>query len=140
MPLGRPSITDWLFGPGPDDPGKLWPRWLWLRSLGLIFFSAFYSLAFQIRGLIGPDGILPAGVYLGAVWRHFGFWRFWYAPSLLWMGSGPGVLRALCLVGLLASVLLIVNVWPRLSIAVCFVAYLSFVSVAQHFSEYQSDS
>ena len=139
MPSGT-SIVDYLFGLGPDDPGKLWPRWLWLRSLGLIFFSAFYSLGFQIRGLIGPDGILPAGVYLGTVWQHFGCWRFWYAPSLLWMGSGPGVLRALSVVGLIGSLLLIVNVWPRLSIAVCFVAYLSFVSVAQDFSEYQSDS
>jgi hypothetical protein len=39
----------------------LWPRWIWLRALGLIFLSAFYSLAFQIDGLIGPRGILPAG-------------------------------------------------------------------------------
>ena len=46
---------------------RLWPRWLWLRALGLIFFSAFYSLAFQIHGLIGPRGILPAGQYLDAV-------------------------------------------------------------------------
>ena len=42
----------------------LWPRWIWLRALGLIFLSAFYSLAFQITGLVGPRGILPAGEYL----------------------------------------------------------------------------
>jgi Lipase maturation factor len=138
MPYGT-SIAEHLFGPGPDDPGKLWPRWLWLRALGLIFFSAFYSLAFQIRGLIGLGGILPAANYLTAVADRFDFWRFWYAPTLLWMGSGPGALRALCLTGLVASLLLIFNLWPRGSIAVCFVAYLSFVSVAQDFSEYQSD-
>ena len=34
-------------------PGYLWPRWLFLRALGLIFLSAFYSFAFQIHGLIG---------------------------------------------------------------------------------------
>ena len=34
---------------------------------GLIYFSAFYSLLFQIKGLIGPNGILPAGDYLQAV-------------------------------------------------------------------------
>src|SRR5437879_6511617 len=28
--------------------GYLWPRWLFLRALGLVFLSAFYSLAFQI--------------------------------------------------------------------------------------------
>ena len=56
------------------DPGHLWPRWLWLRALGLIFFSAFYSWFFQIRGLIGPEGILPAGPWLAkrrrAVWAE----------------------------------------------------------------------
>jgi Lipase maturation factor len=138
MPSGT-SIAEHLFGPGPSDPGKLWPRWLWLRALGLIFFSAFYSLAFQIRGLIGPDGILPAANYLTAVAERFGIWRFWYAPTLLWLSTGPGALRALCLIGLVASLLLVFNLWPRGSIAVCFVAYLSFVSVAQDFSEYQSD-
>src|SRR5215831_457978 len=63
---------------GPEQPGTvgwwqrswilpgdaLWPRWIWLRALGLIFLSAFYSLAFQITGLIGTRGILPAGAYL----------------------------------------------------------------------------
>jgi len=133
------SIAEYLFGPGPSDPGKLWPRWLWLRALGLIFFSAFYSLAFQIRGLIGPDGILPARDYLTAIAERFALGRFWYGPTLLWLGSGPGALRALCFIGLAASLLLVFNLWPRASIVVCFVAYLSFVSAAQDFSEYQSD-
>jgi len=38
-----------------------------LRALGLIFLSAFYSLAFQIHGLVGPRGIEPAGQYLQAL-------------------------------------------------------------------------
>src|SRR5690348_6868596 len=33
-----------------SPPGALWPRWIFLRALGLIFFSAFYSFAFQLRG------------------------------------------------------------------------------------------
>ena len=45
----------------------LWPRWVFLRALGLIFLSAFYSLAFQIHGLIGERGILPARDYLQQV-------------------------------------------------------------------------
>ena len=139
MPSGRRSIAEWLFGPGPAEPGSLLPRWLWLRALGLIFFSAFYSLAFQIGGLVGPEGIQPAGSYLEEVARQFGFWRFWYAPTLLWLGSGPGALKALWIAGLAASILLIFNLWPRAAILVCFLAYLSFVSVGQDFAEYQSD-
>ena len=53
--------------------GHLWPRWIFLRALGLIYFSAFYSLLFQIKGLIGPDGILPAVDYLQAVARRRAF-------------------------------------------------------------------
>ncbi|HXJ91539.1 MAG TPA: lipase maturation factor family protein [Terriglobia bacterium] len=139
MPAAKSSIAEWLFGPGPAEPGELWPRWLWLRALGLIFFSAFYSLAFQVRGLIGPDGILPAHDFLDIVRQQFGAWRFWYAPSLLWFNSGRGALLALCIAGLIASVLLVLNLWPRAAVAVCLVAYLSIISAAQDFASYQSD-
>ena len=71
------------------------PRWIFLRALGLIYFSAFYSLVFQIRGLIGPHGILPAGEYLQLIARSFeGRIRFWYAPSLLWISSSSQMLLA----------------------------------------------
>jgi hypothetical protein len=45
------AALNWLFGPEPigdHRPGHLWPRWIFLRALGLIYFSAFYSLLFQI--------------------------------------------------------------------------------------------
>ncbi len=134
------AVIRWLFGPGPRrGPGRLWPRWLFLRALGLIFFSAFYSLLFQIRGLIGPQGILPARWYLQMVSHSMGLLRYWFVPSLLWIGSGPVALLLLCWAGLLASVALVLNLWPRGAIFVCLVAYLSFVSAAQDFSSYQSD-
>ncbi len=132
------SVAHWLLSPGPPcGPDHLWPRWLFLRALGLIFFSAFYSLIFQIRGLIGPDGILPAGDYLQTVAQRFGGKGFWYAPTLLWLGSGPLALKVLCWSGLVASILLVFNIWPRAALGVCLVAFLSFVSSAQDFSEYQ---
>ena len=56
----RPSSIGWLFDAQHGAPDRLIPRWLFLRALGAIYFSAFFSLTFQIRGLIGPDGILPA--------------------------------------------------------------------------------
>jgi hypothetical protein len=118
---------------------RLIPRWLFLRSLGLIYFSAFCSLAFQIRGLIGPDGILPAGEYLQSVARSLGPSRFWFAPTLLWFSASSHSLVVLCWMGMLASVLLVANIWPRGMLLVCFVCFLSFVSAAQDFSGYQSD-
>jgi hypothetical protein len=126
--------------PSARPSTHLWSRWIFLRALGVIYFSAFYSLVFQIRGLIGPGGILSARDYLDAVSHALsGVQRFWYAPTLLWMGSSDRSLMILCWIGLLASVLLFLNVFPRGMLVVCFACFLSFVCVAQDFSSYQSD-
>src|SRR5437879_13871908 len=103
------SAIRWLFDSerGPTD--RLIPRWLFLRALGLIYFSAFFSLVFQIRGLIGPKGILPANEYLQAVAHSFGHARFWFAPTLLWFSSGPQMLTALGWVGTAAALLVRLN-------------------------------
>ena len=49
------------------------------------------------------------------------------------------MLMALMGVGLIASVILVANLWPRAMLWVCFVCFLSFVAAAQDFSGYQSD-
>jgi hypothetical protein len=128
-----------LFDPQFGRRDRLVPRWLFLRALALIYFSAFYSLLCQVRGLIGSDGILPAGQYLDAVQHALGASRFWYAPTLYWINSGNGFIMALCWIGLAASIAAFFNAWPRLSFFVCFVCYLSFVAAAGDFSGYQSD-
>jgi len=134
------SLFHYLFGPeAVSKRSHLLPRWLWLRALGLIFFSAFYSLLFQIRGLIGPEGILPAGRYMSALHEQAGVRAYWYVPSLLWLGSSNHALMAISWVGLIASLMLVLNIWPRGMIAVCLLMYLSFVTAAQDFSSYQSD-
>jgi lipase maturation factor 1 len=135
-----PSSIGWLFKAQQSGPSRLIPRWLFLRALGGIYFSAFFSLVFQVRGLIGPNGILPAGAYLQAVAQSLGSWqRVWYAPTILWWSSGTGMLNALCWAGMVASLLLVLNLWPRGMLVICFVCFLSFVSAAQDFSGYQSD-
>src|SRR5579872_2779737 len=104
------SVVRRLFASECGAANRLLSRWLFLRALGVIYFSAFFSLVFQIRGLIGPQGILPAGPYLQAVAQSLGHWqRFWYAPTVLWLSSGPAMLNALCWVGMAASVLLVLN-------------------------------
>jgi lipase maturation factor 1 len=129
-----------LFGSEQGAADRLIPRWIVLRALGLIYCSAFVSLLFQIRGLIGPAGILPANRYLEAVAQSFGPGvRLWFAPTLLWLASGSHMLMAMCWVGLAASLLLTANLFPRIMLVVCFVCFLSFVSAAQDFSGYQSD-
>jgi hypothetical protein len=136
-------IAEWLLGPEAPAEGRrthLLARWIFLRCLGVIYFSAFYSLVFQIKGLIGPRGILPAGEYLAEAAQYYpGLQRFRFAPTLYWLGSGNHALLLVCWAGLLASVAVILNLWPRAALAVCLVCFLSFVAAAQDFSSYQSD-
>ena len=139
MDWSPPSIIHRLFDAKHGASDRLIPRWLFLRALGLIYFSAFYSLVFQLRGLIAPEGILPASEFLEAVAKTYPESKFWFAPTLLWMASGPHMLTAICWAGMLASILLVLNLWPRMSLVVCFICYLSFVCAAGDFSGYQSD-
>ena len=133
------SVFRWLFDSEHGASDCLIPRWLFLRALGLIYFSAFLSLLFQICGLIGPAGILPTGEYLQAVANSLGHARYWYAPTLLWLNASSHMLSGLCWTGLIGSVLVTFNIWPRGMLAVCFLCFLSFVSAASEFSGYQSD-
>src|ERR1700722_3731387 len=133
------AIPRRLFGPDFTSSGYLVARWLFLRALGLIFFSAFYSLAYQIRGLIGPNGILPAQGYLVQVARVLGRARFWYAPTVFWWSASDRFLMGVVVIGLTASLLLVVNVWPRGMATICLLAFLSFIAAAQDFASYQSD-
>src|SRR6202044_817178 len=122
------GVVNWLLGPEPitdKRPGHLWPRWIFLRALGLIYFSAFYSLLFQIKGLIGPAGILPAADFLQAISSTFHSQRFWFAPTLFWLGASDRALMIVCWVGLAASVLLFLNLWPRAMLVVSFLCFIS---------------
>jgi len=133
------NIFRWLFDSRHGPRGRLVPRWIFLRALALIYFSAFLSLIFQINGLIGPQGVLPAQKYLRAVADAFGPLRYWFAPTLFWASQSKSMLLAVTWIGLIASIVALVNVWPRLTFFICWVCFLSFVTATQVFSMYQSD-
>ncbi len=141
MPDSAVSPVRWLFGPGPGgENGHLGARWIFLRALGLIYYSAFFSLLFQATGLIGPNGVLPAKDYLQYLAQHLGsVERYWYAPTVFWISSGDLALKLMCWVGMAAAILLVLNLWPRAMLLVCFLSYLSFIAALQDFSSYQSD-
>ena len=113
-------------------------RWLFLRALGLIYFSAFFALLFQILGLVGTNGILPANLYLERL-QAAGAVRFWYAPTIFWLFASNHALMAMMWIGLLGSILIVLNIAPRAALIMCFLAYLSFIAVSQDFGQYQSD-
>ena len=132
-----PASLRELLEPATD---RLWPRWIVLRALGLIFFSAFYSLAFQVRGLIGSSGILPVGDYLASVRTALPpIAQLWYAPTLFWLNASDAALLTVVWAGLISSLLLTFNVAPKVNAALCTLFFLSFIAVLQDFSSYQSD-
>ena len=142
MALSPRGLLRWLFASDPAHPTAPAGGALALpaRARTHLFLRVLFPCCGRCSGLIGPDGLLPAGEYLQAVRQvQSGASRFWYAPTLFWLGSDSRALLLLAWVGLIASVLLILNFWPRGMIFVCLVAFLSFISALQTFSSYQSD-
>lgn len=139
-PPRRSIVRDIARVAAARDTRALWPRWIFLRALGLIFFSAFYSLAFQIRGLIGQRGILPAADYLHELTVAIpGALRFWSAPTLFWLDASDLALTLVVGAGIVASLLLVTNVAPRISVAICTLLFLTCIGALQDFASYQSD-
>lgn len=113
---------------------------LFLRLLALIYFAAFFSLALQIRGLVGEDGILP---YVQALQRYqdaMGFDAFWIAPSIFWYVPDDAALLGGCVLGCVYAVLLFFNRYARTSLIIMFVLYLSLAHAAQIFLNFQWDT
>lgn len=134
------GIIDWLRGALEHDAAFRWTGWLLIRLIGFCFLWAFLALVFQMEGLIGPQGLLPADDYLTIMAQHFGIWQRWMlVPSLLWFGAGTTAIHWVAWGGLIASLLVIANVWPRAMLGVCLVCFLSFLATAQDFASYQSD-
>jgi hypothetical protein len=110
-----------------------------LAGIGAVYALAFISLAVQLRGLVGAQGILPNQAWFRALASR-GDVGFADVPSLCW-GDGCSDLALLALAwgGAAAGVLLAVGVLPWLAAFVCFAAYLSLVGAGQLFLGYQWD-
>lgn len=114
-------------------------RWLFLRLLGVVYLVAFASLWPQIPGLIGRNGILPAGEFLASVWAPTEAQRFLLVPTLAWFNASDGFLLLMCGAGVVFSLLLILGVLPVPVLSLLWALYLSLFSVGQVFLGYQWD-
>jgi hypothetical protein len=107
--------------------------------LGLIFLVAFASLAVQIKGLVGRQGILPAVEFLSSR-RHRGIRRFWKTPTFSWFNASDEFLLFQCGAGLVAAMLLAAGVAPISCLVVLWALYLSLFTVCRVFLSYQWDT
>jgi hypothetical protein len=103
---------------------------LFIRLLALVHLCAFASLWIQKDGLIGRDGILPAGQFLKAAHEALGAQAFWEVPTLCWTFGTGHFLDILCAAGIAVSLLLLYGVAPAICLALLWVGYLSLVSIA----------
>lgn len=113
---------------------------LFLRLQAVVYFFAFLSLLFQVDGLIGTDGILPAGAYLKSCLSEAGSLAFFLCPSLFWLDSRTAALQTGAAAGVLVSLLAVWRYRQPFVFLVLYVLWLSFVSVGQVFLQYQWDA
>jgi hypothetical protein len=116
---------------------------IFFRSLGLVYFLAFGSLIFQIKGLIGVNGILPVSDLLSSVRQSSsGFANFLQLPTIFWLNSSDEFMRVICIVAIFLSVALFLKlrIWQQTAIMfLLYVFYLSFINVGQNFLSFQWD-
>src|ERR1041384_2755482 len=115
---GHRPFFSWLtrigWGQHVERPTHFLTRWIFLRSLGVIYLIAFLSLWSQLSGLIGRHGILPAAQLMEAGHRYHaqghGVWDcFQLLPTLCWFSASDGFLNFLCAAGAASSALLVIG-------------------------------
>jgi hypothetical protein len=126
----------------PDSGGSTYAlsRAVFVRGLGVVYLIAFLSLAVQIRGLVGDDGILPVGPFLTYAHEALGASAFFRLPTLLWLAPGDASLVSIAWAGAALAVVLVAGRAPRLVLAGLWVLYLSLCVAGQVFLQFQWDA
>ncbi len=138
------KLTRWLWGEHVEPPQHSLVRWVFLRSLALIYLIAFISLWTQIIGLVGQNGILPARSMMENFERqvaaaHVGFERYHLIPTLCWFDASDRSLQLQCAFGVLFSVLLLIGIAPAACLFLLWLIYLSLSTVCREFLGFQWD-
>jgi lipase maturation factor 1 len=113
-----------------------------LRGLGVVYVSAFGSLAVQLDGLIGSRGILPAAEFLDRAGQGLGMGpaTYWRLPTLFWLDASDRALHGVCWGGLGLGLLVIAGILPGACLTLLWLFYLSLTVAGQVFLGYQWDS
>jgi hypothetical protein len=137
--FGLQIIGHLLAAGGRGGENYVLTRWLFLRLLGVIYFCAFASYSRQVLGLVGRNGILPAGELLQALREPLGRERYLRVPTLAWLNTSDAFLLFLCRSGMLLALLQIFGIAQAPLLLLLWLWYLSLVSVSREFLGYQWD-
>jgi predicted DCC family thiol-disulfide oxidoreductase YuxK len=136
-------LTRLLWGPQIERHAVILVRWLFLRSLGVVYLIAFLSLGSQISGLTGSNGIMPAGQIMASLQQNLadaGWDRFREEPTLCWWKADDSFLLFHCRAGAVLSGLLILGVAPGPILILLWLLYLSLATICPLFLGYQWDN
>jgi predicted DCC family thiol-disulfide oxidoreductase YuxK len=137
-------LTRWGWGRQVEIPSYHLVRWLFLRAMGLVYFFAFVSLWSQISGLIGHDGILPAGQFISAARQQcdqigLGMERYHLLPTFCWFNASDASLHFQCAAGVVLSIVLVTGFAPAPCLFLLWLLYLSLSVVGRDFLGFQWD-
>ncbi|MBS0663057.1 MAG: lipase maturation factor family protein [Verrucomicrobia bacterium] len=123
------------------DATFLWPRWIVLRAVGVVFIIIFGGIIHESDALIGPRGLTPLTGLIAQLRATppGGVAAFLKNPTLFWFNASPWMVGVVQWTGLLAAIALVLNFWPRMALSVCWVALLSFADGWIIFSDPQVD-
>lgn len=113
---------------------------LFPRLLGLIYFVAHGALLFQVKGLIGKNGILPISSYLKTYQMHPLRKRLAYFPTLFWINSTDAAILTVLGVSPLLSMLLMFGFFPPFILFALFIIQISIICAGQEFLSFGWES
>jgi len=113
---------------------------VFLRLLGGIYLIAFASISVQIEGLIGSQGILPISERLADVALDSGIERYFQIPTLFWFNTSDLALNGVVVAGIIAALLIILNIRSRPALIAAYILYLSLFHASLPFLNFQWDS
>lgn len=106
---------------------------LFPRLLGVIYLFLFIPFLFQIKGLVGKEGILPIEPLLRRYKQLFGLKRFYWIPSVFWAGASDKALMAVPAVGSILACLLIAGFHPCVLLPILILMHISIITAGQDF-------
>ncbi len=136
--LGKKLLQSKISG-SYADTRFLISSWLFIRIIALIYFAAFSSMAVQVIGLVGNQGILPLNLFLQNAESALGSTAWFHIPTLFWLNSSDTALLTACYAGIGFSVLLLIGKFQLVSSICLFALYLSLFIAGQLFLNFQWD-
>jgi ABC-type multidrug transport system fused ATPase/permease subunit len=125
-------------------------RIIYLRLLSIVYLISFISLYYQIQGLWGNEGIVPANLFISNLKHNStGYSHIISYPSITWLFNADSnsyqienLLFILCLIGILFSLLIIFEYkycFNFLGFSILWYIHYNFYFVGQTFMNFSWD-